>query len=136
MGQIREERSNDESSLERPVQTVRFPTTEHRLITCPMECVAGCNVCEEGLYKVEGELWVNIQHPHIIQYVRDNLMFVSLEYNRLFGSSYEFKSEGMLKLGWTTFRVDSPMGSMWICVDLVGNVKHFYNEGGLKKWLA
>ena len=136
MGQVGRQGSNDEGSVDRTIQVVRFPTTENRVISCPMECNSGCKICTDGYYEVEGELWVNIQHPHVIQYIRDNLMFVSLEYNRLFGTSYEFVSEGMLKLGWTTFRVDSPMGSMWICVNLVGNVRHFYNEGGLKKWLA
>jgi len=138
MGENINRGENDESSRQRSLRTVRFPTFGVREIECPVCEGNKCIVCNgTGFFEISGEVWASIQQPHIIQYVHDNLPILSKEYNTMYGSGMNMKTLGILKKNWEVLEVSSLIGSMWICINIqTAETKHFYKEGGLKKWLV
>tara|TARA_R110002012_G_scaffold2787_6_gene13127 strand:- start:9476 stop:9694 length:219 start_codon:yes stop_codon:yes gene_type:complete len=69
--------------------------------------------------------------------VHDNLPILSKDYNTIYGSGMIMKTLGILKKNWEVLEVSSLIGSMWICINIqTAETKHFYKEGGLKKWLV
>ena len=138
MGKDRKGRENDKDSRQRSLRVVRFPTLGVREIECPVCEGNKCIVCNgTGFFEISGEVWAGIQQPHVIQYVHDNLPILSKDYNTIYGSGMVMKSLGVLKKNWEVLEISSLIGSMWICVNIqTAETKHFYKEGGLKKWLV
>jgi len=138
MGKDRKGRENDKGSRQRSLRVVRFPTLGVREIECPVCEGNKCIVCNgTGFFEISGEVWAGIQQPHVIQYVHDNLPILSKDYNTIYGSGMVMKSLGVLKKNWEVLEISSLIGSMWICVNIqTAETKHFYKEGGLKKWLV
>jgi len=138
MGKDRKGRENDKGSRQRSLRVVRFPTLGVREIECPVCEGNKCIVCNgTGFFEISGEVWAGIQQPHVIQYVHENLPILSKDYNTIYGSGMVMKSLGVLKKNWEVLEISSLIGSMWICVNIqTAETKHFYKEGGLKKWLV
>tara|TARA_R110002012_G_scaffold59435_7_gene155488 strand:+ start:834 stop:1274 length:441 start_codon:yes stop_codon:yes gene_type:complete len=133
---------NDKNSGEGGrVRVIRFPTFCSREIVCPICEGSGCKICNKtGYYEITQEVWANVQHPHIIQYIHDNFSTVSKEYNKLYGSKLKLSTNGIYKINkvkWEILEIDSLSGTMWVCICQEHNeVKHFYGEKEMKKWLV
>ena len=138
MGENSGRRKNDKDSRPRNLRIVRFPTMGVREIMCPVCEGKQCLVCNRtGFYEIEGEIWAGVQEPHVVQFVHDNLPILSKEYSEIYGSGMNMKTLGILKKNWEVLEISSLIGSMWICINIQSaETKHFYKEGGLKKWLV
>ena len=98
MGKDRKRREDDEGSQHSKVRFVRFPTNGERTIECPVCRGNKCVVCRgTGIFEIRGDIWADVQQPHVAQYVHDNLSIVSHLFTQMYGSSIEVRSLGMLK---------------------------------------
>ena len=81
-------------------------------------------------------MWVEVQEPHIIKWIKDNAQRVSFESSRLYGITptvETYKVQGQKQV----ISVNSIMGVVFIITDLNNKIlKYFYNKKEMEKWLA
>ena len=118
------------------MRTVKFPILSERTIKCPICEGKGCRVCEEGFYKFDGEVWVEVQQPLVIKYLKDNIEIVAKELNLIFGLTPKVTTEQII-FGHRIDRIDTTSGSIWVAFpEKGGKPRYFKTERGLKIWLA
>tara|TARA_R100000329_G_scaffold1221_1_gene2296 strand:+ start:96 stop:482 length:387 start_codon:yes stop_codon:yes gene_type:complete len=118
------------------VNTVRFPVKVIS-IKCPICDGKECNVCNQtGELELDGPMWVEVQEPHIIKWIKDNAQRVSFESSRMYGITPTV--ETLTVSGkYQVISVNSIMGAVFIITDLNNKIlKYFYNKKEMKKWLA
>ena len=118
------------------VNTVRFPVKVIS-IKCPICDGKECNVCNQtGELELDGPMWVEVQEPHIIKWIKDNAQRVSFESSRMYGITPTV--ETLTVSGkYQVISVNSIMGAVFIITDLNNKIlKYFYNKKEMEKWLA
>ena len=118
------------------VNTIRFPVNVLS-IKCPICDGKECNVCNlTGELELDGPMWVEVQEPHIIKWIKDNAQRVSFESSRLYGITptvETYKVQGQKQV----ISVNSIMGVVFIITDLNNKIlKYFYNKKEMEKWLV
>ena len=118
------------------VNTVRFPVKVIS-IKCPICDGKECNVCNQtGELELDGPMWVEVQEPHIIKWIKDNAQRVSFESSRMYGITPTV--ETLTVSGkYQVISVNSIMGAVFIITELDNKIiKYFYNKKEMEKWLA
>ena len=118
------------------VNTVRFPVKVIS-IKCPICDGKECNVCNQtGELELDGPMWVEVQEPHIIKWIKDNVQRVSFESSRMYGITPTV--ETLTVSGkYQVISVNSIMGAVFIITGLDNKIiKYFYNKKEMEKWLA
>ncbi len=118
------------------VNTVRFPVKVIS-IKCPICDGKECNVCNQtGELELDGPMWVEVQEPHIIKWIKDNAQRVSFESSRMYGITPTVETLTMSGK-YQVISVNSIMGAVFIITDLNNKIlKYFYNKKEMEKWLA
>ena len=118
------------------VNTIRFPVNVLS-IKCPICDGKKCNVCNQtGELELDGPMWVEVQEPHIIKWIKDNAQRVSFESSRLYGITPSVETFCTTKK-YQVISVNSIMGTVFIITDLNNKIlKYFYNKKEMEKWLA
>jgi hypothetical protein len=118
------------------VNTIRFPVNVLS-IKCPICDGKECNVCNQtGELELDGPMWVEVQEPHIIKWIKDNAQRVSFESSRLYGITPSVETFCTTKK-YQVISVNSIMGTVFIITDLNNKIlKYFYNKKEMEKWLA
>ena len=118
------------------VNTVRFPVKVIS-IKCPICDGKECNVCNRtGELELDGPVWIEVQEPHIIKWIKDNAQRVSFESSRMYGITPTV--ETLTVSGkYQVISVNSIMGAVFIITGLDNKIlKYFYNKKEMEKWLA
>ena len=118
------------------VNTIRFPISV-QYIKCPICDGLECNVCNKtGELELEGYVWVEVQEPHIIQWITQNAQRVSFESSRLKGITPSVETYKVTEKH-QVISVNCVMGVVFIITDLSNKIiKYFYNKKEMEKWLA
>ena len=118
------------------VNTVRFPVNVIS-IKCPICDGKECNVCNQtGELELDGPMWVEVQEPHIIKWIKDNAQRVSFESSRMYGITPTVETL-TVSSKYQVISVNSIMGAVFIITDLNNKIiKYFYNKKEMEKWLA
>ena len=118
------------------VNTIRFPVNVLS-IKCPICDGKECNVCNQtGELELDGPMWVEVQEPHIIKWIKDNAQRVSFESSRLYGITPTVETL-TVSSKYQVISVNSIMGAVFIITGLDNKIlKYFYNKKEMEKWLA
>jgi len=122
------------------VEKINFPTPYPTLVGCPF-CVKGCIACEEGQVNIHNyEAWAQIQRPHVIKFLADNIKTVSRELANLFNISPgidTFKTVNKDDGNWTIVEITTTQGSIWVAIPVEKRKpEYFHSEGEMDRWLA
>jgi len=128
------------------IERINFPTPYPTLVSCPF-CSKGCVACDDGLIEIDNkEAWAQIQRPHVIKFLADNIDTVSKELSNLFNCSPTINTKkNIYKTGdvpgkfgqWTLLEVTTTEGSIWIAIPIEKRKpEYFYSEGEMNRWLA
>ena len=124
------------------IETVRFPCPYPKLIACPVCGGQCCRVCDEnGMYEIkDGETFVEIQRPHLIKFLADNMKTVSGDLTKYFGINPEIETKSVRTKAdgkWELVEIRTIQGTMWVAIPIEKRIpKYMYTNSEVEEWLA
>ena len=122
------------------IEKINFPTPYPTLVSCPF-CIKGCVACNDGAIEIDNkEAWAQIQRPHVIKFLADNVDTVSRELSNLFNCNPVINTKKNINKkngNWSVLEINTAEGSIWIAFPIEKRKpEYFYSEEEMNRWLA
>jgi len=121
------------------IETIEFPVPYPTLVSCPF-CIKGCLACDDGVVKInKREAWAQIQRPHVIKFLADNIDTVSRELTTLFKISPSIETiKNVNSSGkWSIVEIRTTQGSTWIAIPIEKRKPiYFESKEEMDRWLV
>jgi len=121
------------------IETIEFPVPYPTLVSCPF-CIKGCLACDDGVVEInKREAWAQIQRPHVIKFLADNIDTVSRELTTLFKISPSIETiKNVNSSGkWSIVEIRTTQGSTWIAIPIEKRKPiYFESKEEMDRWLV
>jgi hypothetical protein len=121
------------------IETIEFPVPYPTLVSCPF-CIKGCLACDGGVVEInKREAWAQIQRPHVIKFLADNIDTVSRELTTLFKISPSIETiKNVNSSGkWSIVEIRTTQGSTWIAIPIEKRKPiYFESKEEMDRWLV
>jgi len=124
------------------IETVRFPCPYPKIMMCPICGGQCCRLCDEhGMFRIDDEeVFVEIQRPHLIKFLADNIETVSRDLSKYFGISPEVETKAVRSKSdgkWELVEIRTIQGTMWIAIPIEKRQPiYMYANSEVEEWLV